>query len=483
MKVDFKITYQASRQPIERLALVGAAVAAVVARAWLVPTALDATDAVNFALALERYSLPMHQPHFPGYPLYILAARGLAALSLAPPWALVAPSLTATAPLVLLVGRAVKGCAGCAAGLTAAWLVGLAPPLVEVGAAPGSDGLALAVIGAGLSLSFIWSEDTGAPGRGAGARTRWRAALPFAIVGLGLGVRPSWAPLVLSVAVTAPLVQRGPAALTPALLGLGAGTAAWLAPFVWLVGPRPLLTEGMAHLEGHFARFGGAITATHDGAAARALRLASQAAHGLELALAIAVAWLVARRPGALRPAAMRAAVLGALVAPYALWAWLAQNVDRARHAAPLTLALAAAIALACATRPTMPRAARAAGPLAVASVLAALLHVAARQPTPWRRDATLWIASHLGIERVVVLGTHLPRVARYYAPALRIGQAADAAEVARVAGALGDSVVVVASSEITGLERAPLRLEPLQRFGGGTLYRARTAAAPTVHP
>lgn len=34
-------------------------------------------DSVQYALALEKYDVPLHQPHPPGYPFYVLAARGI----------------------------------------------------------------------------------------------------------------------------------------------------------------------------------------------------------------------------------------------------------------------------------------------------------------------------------------------------------------------------------------------------------------------
>ena len=33
---------------------------------------LEDWDSVQFALAMNNYSLDLHQPHAPGYPLYIL---------------------------------------------------------------------------------------------------------------------------------------------------------------------------------------------------------------------------------------------------------------------------------------------------------------------------------------------------------------------------------------------------------------------------
>jgi hypothetical protein len=36
---------------------------------------LYSMDSVNFALALDQYSIPVHQPHPPGYFLYVMLGR------------------------------------------------------------------------------------------------------------------------------------------------------------------------------------------------------------------------------------------------------------------------------------------------------------------------------------------------------------------------------------------------------------------------
>src|SRR5262249_21816290 len=128
MKLIFKIV-----RPQERwkVGVAAAAATALVLRLWALPRALDATDAVNFALALDRFDVLKHQPHFPGYPLYVLLCH-VAALFVDAPAALGLPGALASAALVAAVARAVRGRAGDAAGLAAAWLVAAAPPLVAV---------------------------------------------------------------------------------------------------------------------------------------------------------------------------------------------------------------------------------------------------------------------------------------------------------------------------------------------------------------
>ena len=45
------------------------------------PKSLEDLDSINFALGVRHYDVAEHQPHPPGYPIYILIAKGLRALS------------------------------------------------------------------------------------------------------------------------------------------------------------------------------------------------------------------------------------------------------------------------------------------------------------------------------------------------------------------------------------------------------------------
>jgi len=46
------------------------------------PPSLEDLDSINFALGIRYYDIAQHQPHPPGYPLFIGAAKLLAALGL-----------------------------------------------------------------------------------------------------------------------------------------------------------------------------------------------------------------------------------------------------------------------------------------------------------------------------------------------------------------------------------------------------------------
>ena len=46
------------------------------------PASLDDLDSINFALGIRDYDVSRHQPHPPGYPLFIVAAKALHAVGL-----------------------------------------------------------------------------------------------------------------------------------------------------------------------------------------------------------------------------------------------------------------------------------------------------------------------------------------------------------------------------------------------------------------
>ena len=210
------------------LALVLAAVTALTRlpfRARLLPT----WDAVQFALALHEYDVVKHQPHPPGYILFVALGRLVDAVAGDPTASLTGLALGAAAATVFLVYRLAWRLYGRATAVVAAAALA-ASPLFWFYGVVGLSYTTEAALATALAAS-IWRLRDGGP----------RAVLASALaLGLAGGVRQSVLvllfPLWLGMAwAHCPPGRRGRAVL--AGLGvLGLATAAWLVPMVGLTG-------------------------------------------------------------------------------------------------------------------------------------------------------------------------------------------------------------------------------------------------------
>jgi hypothetical protein len=335
-------------------------------------------DEVDFVLALERFDLLAMQPHFPGYPFFVLggllvhlaggieqeAAYGVFNVLL---------SASAAVPIGLLAGRRTSPLAG---GLIA--LVILTAPYVWIQSLrPMSEAAGIAVL-----WWFLWCWYR------AMERKTWGSAVgALALFGLLMGIRLSFAPfgialLWLAIILVGAWHGEGRRVLPRLALFIGWGG---LFQLVWIAGL--VLAEGSiasfaklagAFIAGHFGEWGGGVAAAPLPPGERLLRFAGSNvlwtgwfARSTPLMLAAAALLLAAmlrlgaRSPGAAAPGAAAAqptahpspaggsarrrqqaaaalrtpplltalAVLGAV---YAVWAYVGQNIDKARHITPL---------------------------------------------------------------------------------------------------------------------------------------------------
>jgi hypothetical protein len=191
-------------------------------RVRLLPT----WDAVQFALALERYDVVRHQPHPPGYILYVGLGR-LASVLLGDPAATLGGlAIVASAVAVLLLYRLGWHLYGRGVATLAALGLVVSPLFWAYG-----------VVGLAYTAEAALATGVGA-GAWAMGQGRVGALLSSAVLlGLAGGVRQSM--LLLLGPLWLGMAWRGFRRPGPVLAGLGLvllTTTAWLAPMLWLTG-------------------------------------------------------------------------------------------------------------------------------------------------------------------------------------------------------------------------------------------------------
>src|SRR5262245_53465109 len=201
-----------------------------------IPNSLEDVDSINFALGLQQFDVARHQPHPPGYPLYIGLGKIVRTITASEPRALGTISVvTGALGIVALAAfftalerRRAKGSAATAIGATALALT--APLYWFTAVRPLSD-----VPGLALSLAIL-AVTFGGP-----ATVRRVCAAAF-LVALGAGLRSQvvWltAPFLLFVLVRDASGFRQPSTRTlmAAVAGLAAGILAWAIPLLVLTG-------------------------------------------------------------------------------------------------------------------------------------------------------------------------------------------------------------------------------------------------------
>ena len=314
--------------------------AGVIAAAFLLlhlpflPASLEDLDSINFGLGIRDYDVRQHQPHPPGYPLLILAAKGfnLVVPSEAPALGLLGVVSGALSMFALMsLFRRFDGAATPTAVLATA-LTASAPLFWFTAARPLSDTTGLA---ASLGIqAFTLSIRTG------GA-----LALAAFLAGLGGGIRSQvlWltVPLIVLVAARRPRPHR----VEDGLVAVGAlvlGVLVWLVPMVWLSGGpteyfRALSNQGNEDLSGV------AMLWTSPTAAQLRLAFAATVVAPWASPLLAAAALLLALAGAARMAIEARLALWFLIVAfgPYLVFDLLFQETVTTRYALPLVVPFA----------------------------------------------------------------------------------------------------------------------------------------------
>jgi hypothetical protein len=212
------------------MAAAGLALAFLACHLPYLPASLEDLDSINFALGIRDFDVAEHRPHPPGYPLFILAAKGVDALvrSEVHTLSLMGVVSGAVSAFALLALFGTLGGAGREPGVAVvATLMTLTAPLLWVTAArPLSDmtGLAASLAVQGLLLR--------AP------TDRALVAAAF-LAGLAAGIRSQvvWLTVpLLALALLSRRLEHGWRERGRVVLGYVAGVAAWALPLVMVAG-------------------------------------------------------------------------------------------------------------------------------------------------------------------------------------------------------------------------------------------------------
>ena len=341
-----------------RKALFALALLFLIAHAACLSTTLEDIDAINFALGVRDFDVAQHQPHPPGYPIFIALAkistaglgavrvphadvRGLAILS--------AISGSLLIPLLFLLFSELV-----ADRATAAWaavVTALSPLFWFNALRPLSDmtGLAVVVLAQALLASVLFRRDATDVSR--------RLIVGAFISGLAIGVRSQSFVLtvpLLGLALVLPLARIDMRNRMLAVIALAAGVLAWMVPLLIASGGPDAYLAALRSQAGE--DFTGVVmlwTSRSARVAVNAIRYSFLWVWGT-----VAVGWIVVAVAalGVVRMLRREPLALGTLAVafvPYAVFHLLFQETLTTRYALPLVIpvALLAVYALAGAPR------------------------------------------------------------------------------------------------------------------------------------
>jgi hypothetical protein len=296
----------------------------------LLPHTLEDLDSVNFALGVRQFDVAKHQPHPPGYPVFIAVAkaststlRALGFDAAAPRglaiWSAIGGALALPALLVFfrrLEGRA--RLAWCATAVAACaplfWFTALRP----------------------LSDAFGFGVAMGVLALASGDANRRALTVAAAIAGIAVGIRSQTAVLTVPFLLYAIGRRRDARALIGAAAAFAAGVLLWAVPMIAASGgPAGYLRALTSQANADFS--GIEMLWTHHGARAIAAALLNTFVAPWTWWLGITMCALAAMGAARLIWRAPRAVVALAIAfGPYAIFHLLFQETVTTRYALPL---------------------------------------------------------------------------------------------------------------------------------------------------
>lgn len=310
-------------------------------------------DEVDFALALSRFDLLSMQPHFPGYPYFILGGLAVHQWVRDPAMALSLWNVLLTGLSAFPIYRLARRYRSPLSSMLGVLFIQSFSFLWVIGSQPMSEATAISIL-----WWYLWSLVRGMER----SSVVFRIVMPTFIFGLLMGVRLSFAPFGFGLLQLIVLDMRERRIRYPLRL-LGFAAFGILFQLLWIVGlmaaeggSGAFLMLAKGFIGGHFEDWGGTILSSSEPIGLRTLHVIgsnliwtglfgqSWAIAGLYAAAAFGVLLKLAgrfkKRTIALRGRLSQydpfLAGLALMIAVYLLWALLGQNADKPRHIAPL---------------------------------------------------------------------------------------------------------------------------------------------------
>lgn len=298
---------------------------------------LDSCDSIDFALGLYDYDLSLLRPHFPGYPVYMVASSLFFKLSHQDVWSLVMPGVLFGSitmyPLSLLTRQLFSERV---AILTA--VLYLINPLCWLQAErPTSDAMGLFFVISATYFLYRCLSDRN--------YLFWGSLF----LGFGLGVRLSYFPfIVLWMGVLLYLaiqkIHLFKYVILYGLMGFVIGVCVWFLPQISYVGWYPFWGNCLSFSRGHFTDWGGSVI-TFGGLGRVTCLVKSIWVYGLggwwndaSFLRLTASSIMIASFLYSFKRYRFdrRGFFLGMYIIPYMFWVFLGQNVMNPRHILPI---------------------------------------------------------------------------------------------------------------------------------------------------
>lgn len=294
-------------------------------------------DEVDFSLGVLQFDLLLMQPHFPGYPYFILGGMVFHTFIESPILSLVFFNITllilSTIPMFLIAQKLVQH--------KAIWLVAIVTTLpysAVILTQPMSEGAAMAVL-----WWYIWSI-----AHSRDNHSNWKRFLPALFLSLLLGIRLSYLPFAIGLLWVWMIQWKRSgkwSIIFTHIIVAAFFQCVWVAGLIWSEGSiESFFSLALSFVEGHFSDWGGAATA--DESRTLMERMFTLIVHNIfwtgiaaqspillgTYSILIILPFVIGNNQ---KMSEMEWIII-LMAVSYFIWALFAQNIDKPRHSLPI---------------------------------------------------------------------------------------------------------------------------------------------------